>query len=188
MAIELDDSGRRSLGEAQRLLRSFDRLVRWPPAQNLHLTLKFLGEVPDADVPGVCEAARLAAGRSAPFGFALEGLGCFPPKGPVRIVWAGVKPDGDGLPRCQRAVEEEMARVGFEPENRPFSPHLTIGRVRQGPNTRDLRAAVETTEWAGPRQRSEELVLFESQLRPTGAVYTRVAGCRLGPEQAKASE
>jgi 2'-5' RNA ligase len=184
VAIELDESGRRSLGEAQRLLRSFDRLVRWPPAQNLHLTLKFLGEVPDADVPGVCEAARFAAERSAPFGFALEGLGCFPPKGPARIVWAGVKPDGEGLPRCQKAVEEETARVGFKPERRPFSPHLTIGRVRQVPNTRELRAAVETTEWAGPGQHVEELVVFESDLRPSGAVYRRVAGCRLGGEQA----
>ena len=188
MAIELDESGRRSLSKAQQLLRSYDRLVRWPPVQNLHLTLKFLGDVPDADVPGVCEAARRAAERSAPFSFALEGLGCFPPKGPVRIVWAGVKPDGEGLLRCQKAVEDEMARVGFKPENRPFSPHLTIGRARQGPNTRDLRAAVETTEWSGPGQRSEELVVFESQLRPTGAVYTRVTGCRLGREQAKPSQ
>lgn len=170
------------------MLRSFDRLVRWPPAQNLHLTLKFLGEVPDADVSGVCEAARLAAERSAPFGFALEGLGCFPPKGAARIVWAGVKPDGEGLLQCQKAVEQEMARVGFKPERRPFSPHLTIGRVRQGPNTGELRAAVETTEWVGPRQSSQELVVFESDLRPSGAVYRRVAGCRLGGEQASPSE
>ena len=116
-------------------------MVRWPDPANLHLTLKFLGEVPDGDVPGVCEAARRAATRSAPFSFALRGLGCFPPKGPARIVWAGVEPQGDGLLECQKAVEDEMAELGFRREGRAYSPHLTIGRVRQGHDTRELRAA-----------------------------------------------
>ena len=180
MGIELDEAARRALAQAQQSLSTYDRLVRWPAAANLHLTLKFLGEVPEADLPGVGEATKRAAARSAPFAFALGGLGCFPPKGPVRIVWAGIQPQGDGLLQCQKAVEEEMATVGFRPEGRPYSPHLTIGRVRQGRDTRDLRAALETAQLEGPVQNSAEVVLFESKLTPRGAIYTAVARCRLG--------
>ena len=159
-------------------------MVRWPDPANLHLTLKFLGEVPDGDVPGVCQAARRATARSAPFSFTLRGLGCFPPKGPARIVWAGVEPQGDGLLECQKAVEDEMAGVGFRREGRAYSPHLTIGRVRQGHDTRELRAALETLELQGSLQSPLELVLFESKLTPRGAIYNAVVRCRLGQTEA----
>ena len=180
VAIELDKRVKDELVAAQTRLREFDRTVRWPRPEQMHLTLKFLGEVPDGDVPGVCEAAKRAAQRSAPFRFTLRGLGCFPPKGPARIVWAGIEAQGQGLQGCQQAVEDEMVSVGFLREGRAYSPHLTIGRVRQGHDTRPLRAALETSELQGPLQSPSELVLFESKLTPRGAIYTAVTSCRLG--------
>jgi 2'-5' RNA ligase len=180
VGLELDEAARRALVEAQRALSDFDRVVRWIPEANLHLTLKFLGEVPEDAVEDTCEAVRRAASESSLFSFALKGLGCFPPKGPARIVWAGVEPQGGGLLECQEAVEKEMAEAGFQRESRPYSPHLTIGRVRAGRNTRDLRGALQAAEFEAPTQRVRELVLFESTLSPKGAVYTAVIRAPLG--------
>ena len=168
------------LTRAQQGMRDFDRVVRWLSVGNLHLTVKFLGEVRDDDVASVCDAARRAADRSGPIGFALCGLGCFPPKGPARIVWAGVSPDGEGLLGCQQAVEQEMGPLGFSPERRAYSPHLTIGRVRPGQNTEELRTTLETRDLQSPAQHPSDLVVFESNLTPRGAIYTAIARCPLG--------
>jgi len=180
VGLELDEAARRTLVEAQRALGAFDRVVRWIPVANLHVTLKFLGEAAEADVPGIGEGVRRAGEESASCTFYLQGLGCFPPKGPARIVWAGVEPQGDGLLECQRAVEQEMAELGFRPESRPYSPHLTIGRVRAGRGTRNLREALQATELEAPQQCPAELVLFESTLSPKGAVYSALARAPLG--------
>jgi hypothetical protein len=116
LAIELPAAVRNRLAELQRRLSSLDRLVRWTQVDHIHLTVKFLGEVPDADVSKVCEAATRVAQDYPPFELQVRGTGCFPPRGPARIVWAGLA----NLPA--QSVRAGLRRVGFRTRESPFPP------------------------------------------------------------------
>lgn len=181
VAIKLDDSARIVLDRVQRKLCHFDGIVRWSTTANVHLTLKFLGDLPDREAPAVCEAAARAAGQSAPLAFRISGLGCFPPGGLVRVLWAGVHSDGEELKSCQEALEREMEELGFRPEARAWSPHLTIGRVRPGAgDTTELRAALGDFDLVGPMQKPRNLIVFQSTRTPKGPVHVIVARCPIG--------
>ena len=143
VAIQLSDEVRSALMAMQHTLRRRCDGVRWTRPEQLHLTLKFLGEVLDAEVSGVAEAVERAAGRAKRFEISLNGSGCFPPQGPVRIVWVGVEEDSGELARCAQAMETELERIGFARERRPFSPHITIGRVREARSKGRTRSATE---------------------------------------------
>lgn len=172
------------LDRVQRKLCRFDGIVRWSATANVHLTLKFLGDLPDREAPAVCEAAARAANDSAPLAFRISGLGCFPKGGLVRVLWAGVQSDGEALKSCQRALEREMEELGFRPEARAWFPHLTIGRVRPGAgDTTELRAALADYELAGSMQKPRNLVVFQSTLTPKGPVHVIVARCPIGKNQ-----
>lgn len=160
-------------------------LVRWVPAGNVHLTLKFLGEVSPPNVELLARALEAEAAGGTPFELRLEGLGCFPSARRPRVVWIGVQAPAE-LERLQRGVEAAAARLGYPPEPRAFSPHLTIGRVRDhlsGGDLQAVRTALEgaTVEALGTA-RIDALTLFKSDLRPAGAVYTRLCRAPLGPQ------
>ncbi|MDI7277312.1 MAG: RNA 2',3'-cyclic phosphodiesterase, partial [Anaerolineae bacterium] len=131
VAIELDVDLRTTLGELQGRLRRapLARLGRWVAPEGIHLTLKFLGNVPAGRVPELGEALRRACARIAPFEIAIAGLGCFPSYQRPRVLWVGVEEPTGSLERLYSAVERELERVGFRPEGRPFTPHLTLARV-----------------------------------------------------------
>jgi 2'-5' RNA ligase len=152
--------------------------------EGVHLTLKFLGEIPEGSVQplqaAICEAAR----GVSPFTVEVGGLGCFPNLTRPRVVWVGVDcPDGS-LAEVQKRIEEAAAACGFEREARAFSPHLTLGRVRQGEPPATLRqlGGVVALFPAPQRQRLEvsEVCLFRSVLKPEGAQYTVLTHARLG--------
>ena len=182
LAIELPPAARAELEKLQRSLRVLDRQIRWTRPGQIHLTLSFLGEVPDAEVPAICRAVADAAGGLPAFDLRLEGTGCFPPRGPVRVIWAGVRGDLPALHHCQRTCLAVLESCGYPPEDRPYHPHLTIGRVRPGHGGPDVRAALEPV--AGFTGRSfpvGELVLFQSLLNPQGPHYLPLVRARLGP-------
>ena len=172
LAIELPQEVRDGLARLQERLSSVGRAVRWTRTDQIHLTLKFLGEVPDDNVPAVCEAAGAVAKRFAPFEFEVGGSGCFPPGGAARIVWAGIPDPPQTLIDCQRACEQAYGELGFKQENRQYHPHLTIGRVRDPGASRQIRAAVESEgEFSAGSLAADELVLFQSILRPSGPTH-----------------
>lgn len=176
LAIELPQAVHDRLAELQKRLAVLDRLVRWTRVEQIHLTLKFLGDVPDRQAAAVCVAARKVAERFEPFDLDIRGTGCFPLGGPARIVWAGLADPPASLLECQEACEETYAALGFKPEKRMFKPHLTIGRVRDGADSRQVRAAVQAqADFAAGRCRVTELVMFQSVLRPSGPIYTAIA-------------
>jgi len=180
VAVELDESIRRGLAELQNRLRQFDRAVRWVRPESIHLTLKFLGEVPDQQIAAVCAAVDETAAASSGFEISVAGAGCFPPRGPARVVWAGLTEPTGRLAACQQACEQAMGRLGFAPEARAFHPHLTLGRVKQASSGRDLRPAIEgLADFDGGSQQVGELVLFESRLRREGALYVALHRARL---------
>jgi 2'-5' RNA ligase len=159
-----------------RLEAAMDRSVRgirWVAADQLHLTLKFLGEVPEPKVAGIVEALRRI--RRAPFDLSVEGTGVFPERGPARVLWAGCVGDAAEL---AEEVERALGPLGFPREERPFAAHVTIGRVKHPRAAREVR--LDPAALFG-RQRVASFSLMKSELRPAGPVYAEVAAFTLTP-------
>lgn len=181
VAIELPEEIRRRLGQLQGRLGELDRSVRWVRPEQIHLTVQFLGEVPDRQVSAVCAAATAAAGAAEPFEIVVAGTGCFPDRGRVRVLWAGIPELPPALLAVQQAMEQRYAELGFPRENRAFRPHLTLGRTREGASASLVRAAVEReVAFAVGRFDVEALTVFQSILKPTGPTYITLAQGRLG--------
>jgi RNA 2',3'-cyclic 3'-phosphodiesterase len=149
--------------------------IRWVAPHQYHFTLKFLGETPDDRVAEARDAAERAARRTLPFDLALQGLGAFPAAGPSRVVWAGCGKGRDALVALAGAVEAAFEEAGFPREPRPFSSHLTIGRVKdpRGIPGRPFRDALERGAGAPfGTVAAREIVLFRSDLSSGGPTYT----------------
>ena len=158
--------------------------VRWVNPSGIHLTLKFLGNVVPAQADEVLEAMRRPATSVAPFWINLNGLGTFPNEIKPRIVWAGIQGDLDSLLELQEKLEEAMWGLGFARERRPFSAHLTLGRVKEQVSNcirRRIAAGLEGTA-LGPGEPwlVEAVYLVQSQLAPGGATYSNLGSARLG--------
>lgn len=176
-AVELPERLREQVaGRAERLRRSFPRVrASWVRPESLHLTLKFVGEVGPARVEDLSDAAGRAAAGGGAFELTVEGAGTFPPHGPPRVLWLGVRDASGGLARLQSRLEGECAAAGFAREPRAFSPHLTLARVREPRDARDLAAAHRETPFDPQTFAVNELIVMRSELRPGGSHYTPVS-------------
>lgn len=153
------------------------RCVRWTPPENIHLTLKFLGEIPPAQVDALTSALRVQADSVPAFNVEVGGLGSFPDGKRARILWIGIQAPAE-IQTLHRGIESACARLGYESESRGLSPHLTIGRVRQDATPADaqkIRRALEaaTIDSLGA-VRVDSVHLFKSDLQRSGAVYTKI--------------
>jgi RNA 2',3'-cyclic 3'-phosphodiesterase len=151
--------------------------VRWVPAKNIHLTLKFLGDVSVANVDMLTKMLQTEASRHQPFEISVGGLGAFPTTHRPRVVWVGLQAPAE-LISLQRGVDVETARLGYASEDRPFSPHLTLGRVSRNASPEEIRQLSEVLEhykvgFLGAA-RVQSVHLYRSDLQPSGAVYTRM--------------
>ncbi len=151
--------------------------IRWVPAKNIHLTIKFLGDVSVSSLELLTKGLQSEAGRHPSFEISVGELGVFPSLRRPHIVWVGVEapPELDAL---QHGVEAEMARLGYAPEERPFSPHLTLGRVARNASQDENRQIAEVlgkykVGFLGAF-RVESVHLYRSDLQPGGSVYTRL--------------
>ena len=184
IAIELTPPILDRLGDLQARLRQDlpPRLVRWVRPQGIHLTLKFLGENPASEVDAVSAAMANVCAAHAPFTLSVHGLGCFPNLRRPRVLWVGVEEPAGVLAALQRDVERVLVPLGFPPETRPFSPHLTLGRAKGG-----ARGQIEALGKAVGQAKARigempvaEVHLMRSDLLPGGAVYTALSVARLG--------
>lgn len=164
------------------LRKESGRAVRWVDMKNIHLTLTFLGEVSGANLDLLTQTLRAECAQTASFTVSVEGLGCFPNPRRPRVLWIGLVAPPE-LSRLQRHVEASTTRLGYAPEDKPFSPHLTIGRVREQASPAELeilRSLLEQTTIASLGTFSiEEVHLYKSDLKPEGPIYTRLATARL---------
>lgn len=157
-------------------------LVRWVPSGNIHLTLKFLGDVSPANLDLLEQMLNAEVGQHQAFELAFGGLGAFPnPKRP-RVIWIGIQAPA-GLGALQYGIEAATATIGYPGEQRSFSPHLTIGRVKQNvgsPGMQRIRAMLEETQ-VGPLGTAlvGAVHLYKSDLKPTGAEYTKLISASL---------
>jgi len=181
LALELSAATRERLAEAIRTLRPHTFGVKWVDPAQVHLTLKFFADLAESTRQALEPVLASVAAAAAPPAFALQGLGCFSSGGRIRVLWCGVEPEDDGLGSLQRAVEDALEPLGVPREDRPFHPHLTIGRLREPRREPTLTKALdEMAAFEAGRERPGRLVLFRSTLTPTGPVYDVEAQWPLG--------
>jgi len=170
IALELPLEIQNELAQTVAALKRAEADVRWVEPENVHLTLKFLGEIPHPKVLQIGIALNALAGQKTIVS-RLAGLGAFPNRHRPRVIWAGLDNGIDELRGLQSQVEDIMSSLGFQREARDFSPHLTLGRVR---SQRNLMALDETMEAIRPEPLSfsfRHLVLMKSTLTPSGSIY-----------------
>lgn len=179
IAIELTGPILERLGDLQsRMQRDLPpKLLRWGRPEGIHLTLTFLGDIPLEQVDSIAEALGEACAGHAPFAVSIAGMGCFPNTRRPRVVWVGVEEPSGALARLQCEIGEALKPLGFRPEARGFSPHLTLGRVKGGGRQalEALGAYVERARVRLGEMQVEAVHLMGSDLRPSGAVYTELA-------------
>lgn len=189
IAIELNRDLKDSLVRLQdRLKRQApERSVRWVQPAGIHLTLQFLGDVPAPRIASISQAVVTTCHGFGSFTIELAGLGCFPNPHRPRVVWVGVREPTGTLNRLQKAIESALVELDFEPEGRPFTPHLTLGRVQRNAGRSDQQRLGELIAASEVGLLSAMTVssvhVMRSDLRPSGAVYTVLAQAHLESER-----
>lgn len=175
-AIELPDHVRAHLADAQDRLRRAnpEKRATWSSPDKLHVTLKFLGEVDERKVRALCDALGRPPLR-APGDLRADHLECFPPRGAIRVIAAGLSGDLLSLRAIHAAVEDACDPLGFPREDRPFRPHVTLARAKPFGPRWDRETIGEGLAWPTPAFRPEAFQLMESHLSPEGARYVPVA-------------
>ncbi len=185
VAIELNDQIRAKLAETQALLRrrGIANLVRWVRPEGIHITLKFLGDVPVDRVNEIVVAISQASESIGPFSVSFAGLGCFPSASRPNVIWIGVQGDRRTVTHLQGRIEDSLAVLGFPPEKRKYTPHLTLGRVARHVQRRERRhlgglIQTQSVDAVGEME-VHGVSLMKSVLSPAGAKYGRLAVVKL---------
>lgn len=175
IAIELPEELIEAIRKLQEDLRKYELNIRWVRPENIHLTLKFLGNISEEDVEPITGVLKTAAGAMASFNLMGKGIGIFPGISRPRVVWMGMSGDVEPLKQFQLRVEEGLEELGFPKEGRPFRGHLTLGRVKGKVEKRILLEAIEQLgNFESDSFTADSIILFRSDLRRDGAVYTKL--------------
>lgn len=172
VAIELDPDFRAALREAcaHRIERADD--ARWTQPENLHITLRFLGDVDPSEVDGIAAAMRTAADAVEPFELTPLEFGGFPSARRPRVLWAGIQDESAGCARWVAHAQPLLEELGFPPDARPFHAHVTLARASSLVGVAQLSRILPGLQFGRtPRLRVQQVVLFQSHLGPTGARY-----------------
>ena len=183
IAIDIDEEIRAALSDLQQQFQSKADIkkgdVKWVNPDNIHLTLKFLGEIKDEQVVDVCNIVKDVAGRHNSFELAIESVGHFGGRS-ARILWVGAGKGRENLLQLQKDLEQQLALAGWPPESREFSSHLTLCRIR------NPRAGVKLAQVAGEYKDfklgimpADSVSVYQSQLTPTGPIYTVLGDYKL---------
>ena len=176
-AIELPSLVHEKISEHSTRLRAAapDSPAIWSVADSVHLTLKFVGEVPVSRVNDLSQAAANAVEEFSPFEIVFGNTGSFPQQGTPRVLWIGVDDYSGKLAQLQAKLDEEGRRLGFEKEARPFNPHLTIARLRKSQGARVLALAHKEMGFASTKVNVTELTVIRSELSSKGSNYTVIS-------------
>jgi len=173
VAIKLTPEIISNIGRVQEELKRTDAQVKWVEPDNIHLTLKFLGHITPEDLEKVKITTRAILKPFASFEISIAGLGAFPQIEYPRVIWLGINKGKEELGKMVSNLEERLARIGFAKGKRPFSPHLTLGRVKSSKGKRKLVGILTTTEASNlGNMRVTRISIMKSELKPQGPIYT----------------
>jgi len=175
LALDIAPHLKDAIGRLKDRLARFQHVVRWVGREQTHMTLKFIGESAADALGDIRSACSNVAAQSSPFEWSLERVGCFPPNGKVRVLWAGASQTPPELLAMAERCDTVMQTVGIARESRPFAAHVTFGRVRNDDSGGKLRAAVDKLDVKTKKQRIVAMTLFESTLKPEGPQYGVIA-------------
>lgn len=185
VAVELSGKARSAVsGVITRIMKSELKNLRAVRPETVHLTLKFLGNVPSEQIDGLVEALRLIAGAHAPFTLNLSGAGVFPSPKKARVLWLGIGGDTRALGELHLGIENAVAALGFARDRKPLSPHLTVARLRESASRADRLLVAETLASAphpdGVEIPVPSIAIMRSTLARSGATHDRLASLPLG--------
>jgi len=177
VAIELPEEIRDKLSAHARRLRELVPAAQasWSRPENIHLTLKFVGEITKDRAARLSEATARAAEHRGPLRIEIAGTGAFPTRGSPRVLWIGLNDLEGGLTRLHEQIERESARVGFEQEARSFKPHLTLARLRKPDHAKALAAAHLEMPFEADQFTATEVLVIRSELSSSGSKYTTIS-------------
>jgi RNA 2',3'-cyclic 3'-phosphodiesterase len=181
LAIEPPSEIRQQIANIQTRLKGscpFD--VRWVKPDGIHLTLKFFGDISEADIAAISEVAERNVRTAAPLHFEVKKLGVFPSLTRPRVVWIGLTGDTSFLLDLQKKLDQGFFDCGFQKEERPFRPHLTLGRIKTSKVPGDSEKFIQRDDCDAGNFTASGLHLIKSDLTPQGAVYTKLAWFPLG--------
>lgn len=186
IAIDLPDTIIDAIARAQAKMKKYGLSMRWVKPKNIHLTLKFLGDIDPEQIPPITRCIENSADTHPPFTLSAKGVGVFPGLNRPRVLWTGINGDTDRLKMLQHSLEDQLSETGIDREARPFAGHLTLGRLKGRPDQKKLVSVMKAfAEFETKPFSVTALTLFESQLTPSGAVYSKLAEV---PLQAKKIE
>jgi 2'-5' RNA ligase len=180
VAVETAAAVRDRAGELIKTLSAARADVKWVKPGNMHITLKFLGDVALKETARICEAVQKAAAETAPFKLEICGAGAFPNANRPRTVWLGAQ-DDEAMRGLHKQIESRLQKLGFRKDGRRFQTHLTLGRVRRGgPEMAELgRLIRENAAFAAGEMTVSEVIVFASHLAPTGPTYEPLGRAKL---------
>jgi 2'-5' RNA ligase len=181
LANELPKPILKKIEEVQEDLRSTHADVRWVSPDKIHLTLKFFGNIEEPRIDLILKSIEGPIRNTLPFSLRVRGMGAFPSLKNPRVIWMGLVDGREALISLQKQIETQLERIGFRAEDRPFHPHLTLGRMKSSRGREELVERMEKhkEEEFGDLQ-VERVVLFKSDLRPSGPIYTPLKEMKLG--------
>lgn len=180
IAIELPDNIRSFINKIQEDMKSYGFKMRWVRPESIHITLKFLGDINKADTEKITEAMSQAAKGRPPVSLRVKGIGVFPGIKRPRVIWMGLNGDTFPLIELQKAIDENLGKLGIPKEKRPFKGHLTLARAKGNIDSKKLLDAMKAFgAFESETFIADKVILFKSDLKPTGAVYTKLGSCPL---------
>ena len=173
-AIDISLIAKKKISDYINILRTefSDLRVGWEKPEKLHLTMKFLGDIDDGQIPELQNAAANTAKKISNFKVEIVGTGVFPAKRNAKILWLGLREASGKLAEINRVLEDECEKIGFLREIRNFKPHLTIGRLREPDKSKILVEKHLENDFEPVEFMVSEIVIYESKLLPTGSIYT----------------
>lgn len=179
VAIKLPDPVIKVLADFQRELRHCDLKIRWTRPETIHLTLKFLGDVHAESIGKICDSVKTAVGDMTAFQLSAKGVGVFPGVRRSRVLWTGLSGETDRLENLHHAIDSALAEMGFGKDDRRFTGHLTLGRFTGSSDPETLIDILKTyANKASETFAVEEVHVIQSDLKPSGPIYTDLCGVR----------
>jgi len=171
IAIEVSEEIKKMLGQIETHLKYAGADVKWVRPEIVHLTLKFLGNVSLKLIEEIKKLLDQMAGDHKCFELGISRVGAFPKIEYPRVIWVGIGQGKEDAAQLAKALEQGLANLGFLPEKRAFSPHLTLGRVRSPQNRAQLKELLQSTAFPQKTMQAKKLTLFKSTLTKQGAIY-----------------